>query len=123
MPIRGFRDLEVYQEGLALVPSIYAIANDLPSSEQYGLSDQMRRAAVSVVANIAEGYGRYGFQDRAQFCIRARGSLNETLDQIYVALDEGYIDSDIFERLYEQGRRVEKVLNGYISHLRRKSQG
>ena len=100
--------------------AIYKVTKSFPKEELFGLTNQLRRAACSVTANIAEGYGRYGFQDAAAFCVRARGSLNETLDQLYVALDEGYISQTTFDALYEQGREAERVLNGYISHLRRK---
>jgi len=100
--------------------AIYQATKSFPKEELFGLTNQIRRAACSVTANIAEGYGRYNLQDTAHFCVMARGSLNETLDQLYVALDEGYISQETFEALYEQGREVERVLNGYIAHLRRK---
>ena len=103
--------------------AIYTVTKSFPKEELFGLTNQIRRAACSVTANIAEGYGRYGFRDAAQFCVRARGSLNETLDQLYAALDEGYIKQATFESLYEQGREAERVLNGYIAHLRRKGAG
>jgi len=102
--------------------AIYAVTRKFPKDEQFGLTNQLRRAACSVSANIAEGYGRYSLQETAQFCLMARGSLNETLDQLYVALDEGYVDRETFDALYEQGRAVEQVLNGYIAHLRRQGQ-
>jgi len=102
--------------------AIYAVTRKFPKDEQFGLTNQLRRAACSVTANIAEGYGRYSMQETAQFCVVSRGSLNETLDQLYVALDEGYIDQETFDALYEQGRAVEQVLNGYIAHLRRQGQ-
>ena len=100
---------------------IYRITKSFPEDERFGLINQLRRAACSVTANIAEGYGRYGFHEAAQFCVVARASLNETLDQLYVALDEGYINKTTFELLYKQGREVERVLNGYITHLRSKA--
>ena len=99
--------------------TIYKVTKSFRKEELFGLTNQLRRAACSVSANIAEGYGRYGFQDAAQFCVRARGSLNETLDQLYVALDERHINQKTFDELYEQGREAERVLNGYIAHLRR----
>jgi four helix bundle protein len=85
----------------------------------YGLTAQIRDAAVSVTANIAEGYGRYHYLENIQLCRIARGSLNEVLDHLYTAVDEGYISQETFDELYAQGREVERVLNGYINYLKR----
>lgn len=85
----------------------------------YGLTAQIRDAAVSVTANIAEGYGRYHYQENIQFCRISRGSVNEVLDHLYAALDESYINKETFDELYSQGREVERVLNGYINYLKR----
>jgi len=85
----------------------------------YGLTAQIKSAAVSVTANIAEGYGRYHYLENIQLCRIARGSLNEVLDHLYTAVDEGYISQETFDELYAQGREVERVLNGYINYLKR----
>ena len=79
----------------------------------------MRRAAISITATLAEGHGRYHYQENIQFCRISRGSINEVLDHIYTALDEKYISQQVFDRLYKQGREVEQVLNGYIRYLER----
>lgn len=118
---RGFEELKCWQLAREYRKAIYKVTKTFPGDELFGLTSQLRRAACSVTSNIAEGYGRYRFQDRAQFCIVARGSLNESLDHLYAALDENYISRETFEKLYKQGREVERVLNGYISHLRTKS--
>jgi len=120
---RRFEELRCWQLAREYRKGIYKLTKRFPKDELFGLTSQLRRAACSVTANIAEGYGRYGYQDAAQFCIMARGSLNETLDQLYVALDEGYIEQAAFDAAYERGREVERVLNGYIAHLRRQAQG
>ena len=117
---RRFEDLKCWQLAREYRKAIYKTTKSFPKDEIFGLTNQLRRAACSVTANIAEAYGRYGFQETIQFCIVARGSLNETLDQLYTALDEGYIGQGCFEELYSQGRLAELVLNGYIAHLRRK---
>ena len=96
---------------------IYKITKLFPKEELYNLVTQIRRAAVSIHSNIAEGYGRYNFQENIQFCRIARGSLNEVLDQLYVALDENYIQIEEFDRLYKQGREVEIDINCYIGFL------
>jgi len=119
---RRFEDLQCWQMARDYRKAIHKIARSFPKEELFGLTSQLRRAACSVTANIAEGYGRYGFQEAVQFCLVARGSLNESLDQLYVALDEGYMSQATFESLYEHGRQVERVLNGYIAHLRRQSE-
>lgn len=120
---RRFEELKCWQMAREYRKAIYKITKSFPKEERFGLTNQLRRAACSVTANIAEGYGRYGFQDTAHFCVTARGSLNETLDQLYAALDEDYINQKTFDALCEQGREAERVLNGYIAHLRRKAAG
>lgn len=70
-------------------------------------------------SNIAEGWGRYSFQENIQFCRTARGSVNEVLDQLYVASGEKYINEDEFKKLYQNGREIEKAINGYIDFLRK----
>ena len=97
---------------------IYSITKKFPREEVYCLTNQLRRAAISIHSNIAEGYGRYSFKENIQFCRVARGSLNEVLDQLYVALDEKYITQEIFNKLYYQGRETEKAINGYIGFLK-----
>ena len=120
---RRFEELKCWQMAREYRQAIYKATKPFPKEELFGLTNQIRRAACSVTANIAEGYGRFNLLDTAHFCVMARGSLNETLDQLYVALDEAYISQKTFDSLYEQGREAERVLNGYISHLRRKAAG
>lgn len=118
-----FEELEAWKAAREFRKAVYAATKGFPKEELFALTNQMRRAACSITANIAEGYGRYSFAETLQFCVIARGSLNEVLDQLYVALDEEYIDQTTFERLYDQGRKAEVILNGYINFLRKKSQG
>jgi len=82
----------------------------------------MRRAAISIHSNIAEGYGRYNFQENIQFCRVARGSLMEIIDQLYVALDEKYTNQETFDILYKKGRDVERTINGYIGFIKNQQQ-
>lgn len=96
---------------------IYKITKKFPKEETFILITQIRRSANSITSNIAEGYGRYSWQENIQFCRTARGSVNEVLDQLYTALDENYITKKEFECLYQKGREVEKAINGYISFL------
>jgi len=84
----------------------------------------MIRASRSITANIAEGYGRFHFQENIQYCRQARGSLTEMYDHLTVALDEQYIDQSIFETHVSELEEVTKMLNGYIAYLqKRKNDG
>lgn len=88
-----------------------------PKSEIYGLTSQIRRSSRSVGNNIAEGFGRYHFQENIQFCRIARGSLFETLDHVIIALDEKYITDEIFLSFRESHDKTLKILNGYLKYL------
>jgi len=116
---RRFEDLTVWQLARAFRHRVYRVSEEWPKQEMYGLTAQIRDAAVSVTANIAEGYGRYHYRENIQLCRISRGSLNEVLDHLHAALDEGYISQEIFNELYAQGREVERILNGYINYLKR----
>ncbi|MDR4498087.1 MAG: four helix bundle protein [Candidatus Scalindua sp.] len=98
---------------------ISRVVKILPSVENFRLSDLMIRVSRSVSANIAEGHGRYHFQENIQFCRQSRGSLYELLDHINVALDENYISEEKFDILKTKILRTVKILNGYISYLKR----
>ncbi|HOF17648.1 MAG TPA: four helix bundle protein [Phycisphaerae bacterium] len=117
----GFEDLDVYKAARRFRQRIYALAKMLPSHEQKGLADQMRRASVSVTSNIAEGYGRHHWQENTQFCRHSRGSLMELIDQIHVCIDERYADKERLEQFKrEDCLELLKLLNGYIGYLQRK---
>ncbi|MCK4648329.1 four helix bundle protein [bacterium] len=116
---KRFEDLRVWQLGRNFRRVIYKISKKVPKEEMYCLTQQIRRAAISITSNIAEGWGRYHYQENIQFCRISRGSINEVLDHLYTAQDENYISKKEFEQLYEQGREVEKVLNGYLGYLQR----
>ena len=115
---KSFEDLKVWQLARDLKKEIYAIIKEFPKKEDYYLSAQIRDAAISITANIAEGGGRYHYQEEIQFCRIARGSLNEVIDHLYTALDAEYITKDRFTNLYNKARETEKVLNGYLSYLK-----
>jgi four helix bundle protein len=94
------------------------IVTKLPNSEKFGLIDQIKRCSRSVGNNIAEGYGRFHFQENIQFCRIARGSLFETLDHGIIAFDEGFISEDILNELRIIHDKTLKILNGYIKYLK-----
>ncbi|MBW8245024.1 four helix bundle protein [Muricauda oceani] len=90
----------------------------LPDSEKFGLASQIQRSSRSVGNNIAEGFGRFNYQENIQFCRMARGSLNETLDHMIIALDENYIEEEKLNNFRGLYNRTLKILNGYIKYLR-----
>jgi len=112
--IRDFKDLDVWKGARELRIEIYKVAHQLPDFEKFGLASQLRRATVSVTANIAEGYGRYGFQENIQHCRQARGSLYELRDHLVTCIDEEYLSGESEKRLDEMTRRVIQLLNGYL---------
>jgi len=113
-PIKDFKDLEVWKAARAFRHEMYKLAGKLPDSEKFGLASQIRRAAVSVTANIAEGFGRFGYQENAQFCRQARGSLYELRDHITTCLDEGHLTAEESARLEQIAHSVGRLLNGYL---------
>ncbi|MEA3272208.1 MAG: four helix bundle protein [Patescibacteria group bacterium] len=115
---RTFEDIKAWQLGREFRKKIYKITRKFPKDELYVLTSQIRRAVISITSNIAEGYGRYSYQENIQFCRISRGSTNEVLDQLYTALDEGYIKQQEFNSLYQEGRDVEYAINGYINFLK-----
>lgn len=114
---KSFEELKTWQLARSFKNKIYLISNIFPKHELYGLTSQIRRSAISITANIAEGYGRFNYQENIQFCRMARGSLLETLDHLYIALDQKYISQENFDQLYNLSRETEKCLNGYIKYL------
>ena len=120
---KGFEDLKAWQLARQLMIECHKMADTLPVHEQYDLVQQIRRSSKSVMANIAEGYGRYHYLDSLRFHYAARGSLNETINHLISARDLGYIDDALFRELYDLGRETERTLNGYIGYLRRQKAG
>ncbi len=113
--IKGFEDLEVYQLAREFRKRIYKVTRKLPKEEKYNLFGQMRRAAVSLTDNIAEGYGRYHFKENIQFCRQSRGSLCELTDDLNICIDESYILEDEYNSHRKDAFRLLKVLNSYIA--------
>jgi len=112
--VRDFKDLEVWRTARELRRELYDMAKGLPDIEKFSLASQIRRAAVSVTANIAEGYGRFGYQENAQMCRQARGSFYELRDHLTTCIDEGYLDPAKGERLDALIQSVTRLLNGYL---------
>lgn len=112
--IKDFYDLEAWKESHSLALMVYKITQDFPKEEKYGLIDQIRRAASSVGANIAEGFGRYHFADKIRFYYQARGSLNEVQSFIFLAKDLGYFKEWQVKKIWQETKTCEKLINGLI---------
>jgi four helix bundle protein len=108
----GHRDLAAWQKAMALVTEIYRVTREFPKEELYGLVSQLRRAAVSVPSNIAEGYGRNSRNELHQFVGHARGSLAEVETQIEIAKELGYLSGVTAEGLLARISEVGRVLTG-----------
>jgi four helix bundle protein len=116
----AFEKLNVYQHAKELRKGLYAVARKLPAFERHALQPQLLRAAVSITSNIAEGHGRYNYQDTTRFCRIARGSLCETIDHLSVCEDEEYVPEPEICALRKQALEKLKLLNGYMKYLQSK---
>ena len=114
----NYKDLAVWKESIKLVKEVYLLLKDFPSYEQFGICSQMRRAAVSVPSNIAEGAGRNSDKELVRFCYIAQGSLSELETQLIISAELGYIKSN--NEIFKQLSIVRKILSGYITYLNNK---
>ena len=115
----SYRDLIVWQKAMALARHAYALSKGLPKSEAYGLLTQIRRAAVSIPSNIAEGHGRLTDSQFRHFLGNARGSLYEMQTQVELAGGLGYIDEEHVRELMVQGAEIARLINGLVTVLGR----
>lgn len=116
--LKSFEDLECWKAAREI--RIFVAQNIIlkfPVDEKYALTSQLRRSSRSVSDNIAEGYGRFNYQENIQFCRIARGSLSESLNQVITARDENYIDDDLLQQFRERFDKTKAILNGYINYL------
>jgi four helix bundle protein len=113
-----FEDLEVYQVAREFRKELYRVGRRLPEIEKFALASQIRRAAVWLTNNIAEGHGRFHFLEQIKFMLQARGSLEELLDDLNVCIDENYSPVEQIEKLKSDEWRVHRLINGYIRFLR-----
>lgn len=114
----NFEDLHIWQEAHRLMLEIYKITSKFPKSESFGLTDQLRRSALSVSANIAEAHGRHHYLDKVKFLYNARGSLDETRSHLMTAKDLKYIDIKTFTELNNYYLGLIKGLNAFISKVK-----
>ncbi|NLO32060.1 MAG: four helix bundle protein [Candidatus Hydrogenedentes bacterium] len=117
MKIERFGDIQGWQEAKKLTVAIYQVTQEEAFSRDFGLRDQMRRAAVSVMANVAEGFGRASRKDFMRFLAMANGSALEVQSHLYVALELGYISQEQFEHCYSLCHSSSRLIGGFINYL------
>ena len=115
--VRSFTDLDCWKACRKVRIFIMNFVKILPPDEKYDLKDNIRRAARSATRNLAEGYGRHHFRETAQFCRISRGSLNEVLDDLGIAVEEGYLTSADYESGKDLIENAIRLVNGYIRYL------
>ena len=115
--VKNFYDLEVWKKGYLLVLDIYKLTQRFPKEELYGIISQIRRAASSITANIAEGFERFHFKDKIRFYYQARGSIAEVQNFLLLAKDLNFINLEECKILGEKANEVRKLLNGLIRSL------
>ncbi|OGO29962.1 MAG: hypothetical protein A2136_04665 [Chloroflexi bacterium RBG_16_54_11] len=121
---KGIETLIVWQKAMAFAIHVQQqIIPLLPKDEKWALGMQMRRSAQSIPANIAEGYGRYYYQEGVRFCYLARGSLEETYTHLSLAYELGYISKDAYSKSESDIQELRRLLNGYISFLKKSKRG
>jgi four helix bundle protein len=118
MAVKQFEDLEVWKEARRLTQIIYRLTKGEKFSKDFALRDQIQRAAVSIMSNIAEGFERGGNQEFIQFLYVAKASCGEVRSQIYVALDQGYIDQKQTDELTKSFKRLSSMISNLIIYLR-----
>ncbi len=116
----SFTELETWKQARKIRMIVANMVKSFPLEEKFRLTDQLIRCSRSIGNNIAEGHGRFHYQDNIRFCIIARGSLSETLDHIIVAKDENIISEDIFNSFQPEYELCLKLLNGYIYFIKKK---
>ena len=116
-----FEDLEVYRGAREFRKAMYRLVKCLPEIEKFGLTSQIRRAAVSLTNNIPEGHGRYHYLDQIKFTLHSRGSLEELMDDLNVCEDEQYLPAAQIASLKKDGWRVRQLIDGYVRYLRQQS--
>ena len=112
--IKSFTDLNAWKEGHKLVLMIYDITKQFPKEEIFGLVSQIRRCAVSITSNIAEGFSRLSYKEKARFYSISLGSTTELQNQLLIAKDVNYITKEQFQNIAEQSIKVHKITNGLI---------
>jgi four helix bundle protein len=124
MSSKSLEKLDAWRKAKELAVTVYREALPLlPPEEKWGLAQQIRRAAASVPANIAEGHARFYYQENVRFCYIARGSLEEVISHLSLARDLAYLPVEVYQTLITEADSLVKLVNGYIAYLKRSKQG
>ncbi|HEX2997448.1 MAG TPA: four helix bundle protein [Anaerolineales bacterium] len=124
MSTEGLNRLKVWVRAKDFALLIYKkVLPLLPSEEKWNLNQQLRRASLSISANIAEGYGRFYYQDNVRFCYNARGSLEEVLSHLAFASEMNFLPKELYKELAKEGDEIVQMLNGYIAYLKESKRG
>jgi four helix bundle protein len=118
MAIQNFEDLEIWKESRRLTKTIYQLTRNSRFAKDFSLRDQIRRAVISIMSNISEGFERGGNQEFIQFLYVAKGSCGEVRSQLYVALDQEYVDQKIADNLLAVLKRLSIMIKHLIDHLK-----
>lgn len=117
--INSFQDLDAWKRSHIFLLDIYKLTKSFPKEELYGLTSQIRRAAVSITNNIAEGFSRYHYKEKSNFYYNARGSVSEVQNLLIIAKDLGYINSSEWSKISIVGDDIKKLINGLIRSVDR----
>lgn len=124
MSIKSLETLETWKRAKEFALRIYReVLPSLPSDKKWNINQQLKPSSLSVSANIAEGYGRFYYQDNIRFCYIARGSLEESLSHLVMCHELKYISQSLFDSLEQDGEKLNQLINGYIGYLKRSKQG
>ncbi|HET9296752.1 MAG TPA: four helix bundle protein [Candidatus Binatia bacterium] len=118
MTVQNFEDLNVWKQARLLTQEVYRLTKTEKFSRDFGLRDQIQRAAISVMSNIAEGFERGGNQEFSQFLYIAKASCGEVRSQLYVAFDQGYVTHDETEKLRQSFKRLSGMISNLIAYMR-----
>ena len=116
--IKRFEDIEAWKKARRLVADIYSLTEDGSFTRDFGLRDQIRRASISIMLNIAEGFARRTDRQFSHFLSLAHGSVAEVQSALYVALDQEYVDKEAFDRLFQECDEISRMISGLIKYLR-----
>src|SRR5580693_2226877 len=117
----AFTDLEVWKKSRALRNAVTELVKSFPAEERYRLTDQIIRSSRYIGNNIAEGHGRFHYIDASKFLVNARGSAAETIDHLIIAFDNKFINQQTFENLKQDNEECMKMINGYITYLKKQA--
>jgi four helix bundle protein len=118
MAVQNFEDLNVWKQARLLTQEVYRLTKTEKFSRDFGLRDQIQRAAISVMSNIAEGFERGGNQEFSQFLYIAKASCGEVRSQLYVAFDQGYVTHDETEKLRQSFKRLSGMISNLVAYMR-----